>query len=139
MIKIIYKVEFGIVHSEVDNYENGCNGYCNSRFIDPIVIKAESLERLFDIVAKQFRINKDDLLINACDELGRLDIQTYTKTLNSLTDQSKKLREGWENGDFDLYLNNISGYVTVEATNFDLEKAFNNEQMKGIENNAIIF
>ena len=138
-MKKVFKAEFGLVHSDLDNYQNGCTGKGSSRFIEPIVLKAETLSRLIEIVCKHFNVEKDALLLNSCEELGRVDVQTYTKTLNSLRCQYYSNKIKYMEGIIPLYLNNISGYITVQAEGFDLESILNNENTKGLENNAIIF
>lgn len=138
-MKKVFKAEFGLVFSDLSNYGEGCIDKGSSRFIEPIVLKAETLSRLIEIVCKHFNTEEDALLLNSCEELGRIDVQTYTKTLNSLRCQYYSNKVRYINGFIPLYLNNISGYITVQAEGFDLESVLNNENTKGLENNASIF
>ena len=129
----IYSVIFGIVHSELANFENGCNpSTSKGRFLDePMIFEASTLKELLREVKKVFNVSQESLLLNSCDEMGRLDVQTYSKTLDGLRDTYNIHKSGFRSGSYDLWLNDITGKVT-KTTIPDLKHEL--AQDKALEN-----
>lgn len=83
---------------ELDNYENGCIGECNCHSGD-YDFESETIEGLI-VQLKEFT-GHDDVLINSCDEDGRIDIQGM-EDRNSMVANDCQL-EAWRAGRIDLY------------------------------------
>ena len=116
-----YIVTFDLKFSERDSFESGCYGETETTFLDdPIVITAANLESLLLKVRKHFNVDKNSLLLNSCDEVGRLDVQTYTKSKSGNKCTYNKNKGGFKKGAFDLWLHCFTGEVTVVGV-VDLE------------------
>ena len=83
---------------ELDNYRNGCNGECNSHSGD-YEFESETIGGLIEQL-KNFT-GHDDVLINACDEDGRIDIQGMEDRNNMVASDCQL--EAWRSGSMDLY------------------------------------
>lgn len=117
-----YQVKFSMVFRELDNYVNGCGNECKTDFLDePIVILGESKEALLKAVCKQFNVNMGSVLLNSCDEVGRIDVQTYTKGSSGTKCVYDKYQEGFKRGDYDLWLNCFIGECTTVPEVVDFE------------------
>lgn len=110
----LYKVEFDIVHRALDIFNDGCQpGTAISHWVEPIVCTSGTLDGLLDTVREYFNVDKDSLLLNSCDEVGRLDVQTYTTGAYGIQCVFKKHKGAFESGARNLWLNDFSGVVTV--------------------------
>ncbi|MCP4393403.1 MAG: hypothetical protein GY804_03920 [Alphaproteobacteria bacterium] len=109
-----YMVMFSLVHSELDNFKEGCDpSTSSSRFLDePLTFEANTLKELLKEIKKFFNVSQDGLLLNSCDEIGRLDVQTYSLTLDGLRCSYNRTVSEFRTGKRNLWLNNISGEVT---------------------------
>lgn len=76
-MKTAYQANGWIKHTEEDTWENGCLSASGNLFSGNDVFKADTVEALVKQL-KAFTGCDDDqnLLLNSCDTLGRLDIQT---------------------------------------------------------------
>lgn len=84
--------------SEIDDYNNGCTGEYNcSNGNDSF--QSETIEDLIEQL-KQFT-GHDDILINSCEEDGRIDIQGMEDSNNMVA--SEHDLELWRKGTIDLY------------------------------------
>lgn len=115
-----YKCVFNMVFRELDNFENGCDGGCVQDEVD-ISIQAETINELLIAVQKYFNVTGESLLLNSCDEIGRLDVQTMTKSKKAIRDSYSKYKTEFENGDCDLYLNCFIGTVKTIPRLVDLQ------------------
>lgn len=114
-----------IVHRELDIFDTGCEieGGITQFFgshLEELEIEGESLKELLNNVCKYFNVDINSILLNSCDELGRLDVQTYTKGTTAIKCSYNKYAKAFKAGDHGLYLNNISGTVTRTAEPLDL-------------------
>ena len=117
----MFKATFNLKISERDNWVNGCDPFnSNSQFIDDIEISADNLGSLLRKICKYFNVSMDSVLLNSCDEIGRIDVQTYTKTLKVNKCTYKANKDGFKNGEFDLFLNCFIGEVTTIPQSVDL-------------------
>lgn len=122
-----------IIHRELDIFDTGCDpdNSVTEFFGDhlpDLEIKGESLKDLVKNICKYFNVDVTATLLNSCDELGRLDVQTYTKGLKGVKCSYEKYREGFRSGKYGLYLNNICGTVTRTVEPLDLVKLYNNNR-----------
>ncbi|MCP3921319.1 MAG: hypothetical protein GY714_01910 [Desulfobacterales bacterium] len=126
-----YMVMFSLVHSELDNFKKGCDPSTGcSRFLDePLVFEADTLKELLKEIKKFFNVSQSGLLLNSCDELGRLDVQTHSLTLDGLRCSYNRTVKDFKTGKRDLWLNDICGHVTkIESP--DLKKELEIENRK---------
>ncbi len=128
--KTTYSIVFMLVHSELDNYEKGCNpSTAKGRFLEtPIAFEAPTLKELFKEIKIYFNVSQEALILNSGDEIGRLDVQTYSLTLDGLrcSNHKKRVQKKFKSGKLDLWLNDISGHVT-KTTTPDLKWELKNE------------
>ena len=123
-----YMVMFTQVDSELDSYGKGCNpSTAKSRFLDePLVFEADTLKELLREIKIFFNVSQESLQLNCCDETGRLDVQTYSLTLDGLRCSNKeRIFKEFKTGKRDLWLNDICGHVTkIESPDLvkELEK-----------------
>jgi hypothetical protein len=130
---MLYTFKASLIHREKDNFEQGCIGGSITEFfgdhLEDITLQDKTLTGLIKGIQNRFNVSRDDILLNSCDELSRLDIQTYTKGFRAIKCSYKQHSEGFKAGKYDLYLNNITGYVTLEQ-DLDLESILLSEQTK---------
>ncbi len=109
-----YMVMFMQVHSELDSYGKGCDpATSNCRFLEePLTFEADTLKELLKDIKKFFNVSQDSLLLNSCEEIGRLDVQTYSLTLDGLRCSYNRTIDEYKTGKRNLWLNDICGHVT---------------------------
>lgn len=133
----MYTLKLALVHSELDNHENGCDpdsnktrffGYEGELHDKRDTVEAETLEGLLKEVGKLFNVDwKQGLLLDSCEELGRLDVQTYTKGTQAIKCSYKRYESDFKSGKINLYLNNISGTVTKTPEGLNLTAILESE------------
>ena len=112
-----------IIDSELDIYADGCQpDTSETQFFDHITIDANDINQLLDAVAEFFGVPRADIVLNACDEIGRIDIQWYSTERNLPGPLGPATLERWKNGELNLYLNNASLYVE-QSQAFDFSTA----------------
>ncbi len=121
------KATFDLVFRELDNIESGCDLETSiSNFLsdqsEHVVFHAENVEDLLIMVQKHFKVNEDALLLNSCEEIGRLDVQTYTKGTKGIKCQYDQYKTRFINNEVDLWLNTIVGQVETITSPVDLLK-----------------
>lgn len=126
-----------IIHRELNNWTNGCDpdstitqffgGRNLSEFL-PIEITGDTLQQLLLEIQNRFKVSKEALLLNSCEELGRLDVQFYTDDVYNLSCQYKEHEQAYRDNEIDLYLCNLSGTVTRKIEDLDLEAIIKEEQ-----------
>jgi hypothetical protein len=94
-----------IVSSELDHWENGCTGKHSVNLWD-LEFKAENEQKLLDKITSHFDVTVDHLQFNACDEIGRIDVQL--QTLNQF-DEFQLIASELE----EFKLGNIQAYLTT--------------------------
>ncbi|UUW39250.1 hypothetical protein [Vibrio phage Artemius] len=117
----MYLAKFNLKISEIDNFENGCDPFkSETQFINDLTFESDSLTSLMTKICKHFNVRMDSVLLNSCDEIGRIDVQTYTKTLKGNKCTYDKYCEGFKNGEFDMWLNCFIGEITTKPQRVDL-------------------
>ena len=121
-----------LIHRELDIFDTGCDpdtGVTEFFGADLVHLElvGESLSELVNKVCKYFNVDITSILLNSCDELGRLDVQTYTKGTTAIKCSYDKYQETFKAGDHGMYLNNISGTVTQRVEALDLTKILREE------------
>ncbi len=132
---MLYTFKTSIIHREKVNFDQGCYGASITEFfgceLEDLTLQSKTLQGLIKEIKNYFKVDQDSILLNSCDELSRLDIQTYTKGFRAIKCSYKQHLEGFKAGKYGLYLNNITGYVTLEQ-DLDLESILSSEQTKEV-------
>jgi hypothetical protein len=92
--------------SEEDSYEYGCIGDCLDVSID-VTFKSDTLASLIEQL-KSFT-GHDDILLNSCDEQGRIDIQGM-EDIDGCTASERDI-ELWKQDKLTLYCVTYTCYV----------------------------
>lgn len=100
MIKGIHKF------SELDNWENGCEGVGNDDYIN-YTLQSETLEGILKQLGEF--CDSFDWELNSCDEIGRVDIQVY-ESADGCKAIERELEE-WKKGEYDLWLCTYTAYI----------------------------
>lgn len=122
-----------VVHREKDNFENGCDPDTSiTHFfgcdLEELTIEGKSLKELVKNICEHFNVDLNSILLDSCEELGRLDVQTYTKGTSAIKCRYNSLKKGFKAGEYDLYLNNISGTVTRTPEPLNLSAIWKDEK-----------
>ena len=117
-----YQVTFNLIFREQDHYNEGCDPDSGiTEWLDePIIIESETIPELLKAVQAHFNVGSNGLLLNSCDEIGRLDVQTYTKGSKGVKCAYKRYKEAFQLDQCALWLNNISGAVVKLPETVDL-------------------
>jgi len=116
----MFIAKFNLKISERDNFENGCDPFNSNTRIINIEFESSDLSTLLREICKYFNVRIDSVLLNSCDELGRIDVQTYTKTLKGNKCSYDQYADGFKLGNYDLFLNCFIGRVTTLPAPVDL-------------------
>lgn len=122
-MKTVYQIRGYIAHSEQDDFQNGCIAptYCEHLGSLDFTIKGNSFIDLIDQLKVTFcTSNDEDFTINACDELGRLDLQLMQIKPFHRSKVSPKSFELWKAGKKKLFLTDYSFQVERIEYEFDL-------------------
>jgi hypothetical protein len=107
-----------LVSSELDHWENGCTGEYSVNFWD-LEFKAETEQKLIDKITSHFGVTVDYLLFNACEEIGRLDVQLQTLNMFDEYQLTKSELEEFKLGNIKAYLTTFS-FQVFEQLPFNL-------------------
>src|SRR3972149_6804215 len=102
----MYLVNGMIKHSELDDYEQGYMGNGSSCHID-YVFKSDTIEDLINQIIEF--TGHDDVCLNACDELGRIDIQGMEDRLECAA--SEREIEAWKKDHIKLWAATYTCYI----------------------------
>lgn len=117
----MFKATFSLKISERDNYTNGCDPFnSHTSFIDDLSFESDNLASLLSDICKHFNVTMNSIMLNSCDEIGRIDVQTYTKTLKGNKCTYNAHKKGFIDGKFDLYLNCFIGEIVRKPVLVDL-------------------
>lgn len=122
MKKTEYEVRGYTKHIEEDNYEYGCDPKTSRVYTTEIQFQADSVEKLLVQLAGHCGVagDKDAITLNACDEVGRVDIQLLENSQG--TTASKPELEAFKKGKCRLWLADYSFCIEkVERGPVDLE------------------
>ena len=92
-----YEACGGLKHFEEDTYEDGCNPDTGGSSCVDIDFKSDSIGGLLKKIKEYFDVDNDSLLLNSCEEVGRIDIQVLENA-----EGYKALKsdiECWKDGD----------------------------------------
>lgn len=70
-----FETNEGFVFSEEDSFENGCLSNTQQSWIYDVDFKADTVKELLQKIKEHFEVDDQDISLNSCDELGRIDIQ----------------------------------------------------------------
>jgi hypothetical protein len=107
-----------LVSSELDHWENGCTGEYSVNFWD-LEFKAENEQKLIDKITSHFDVTVDHLQFNACEEIGRLDVQLQTLDKFDEFQLSKNQFDEFKRGYIKAYLTTFS-FQVYEQLPFNL-------------------
>lgn len=107
---MLYRLLSNVIsHSDKYNFNYGCVGEGTTEFHDlGETFVTDTLDIIIGKISS-FCGSKDlsDLLINSCDENGRVDCQVMTVKPHKFNRVSDKSLTLWKNGEKDLYLNDV--------------------------------
>lgn len=91
-----------IKFSEVDIFEDGCQpDTAKTEFDDFTEFKGETKEEFLSEIKKYFDVDSDSLLLDSCDEVGRIDVERMER--KSGAKATNKDIELWKLGQKSLY------------------------------------
>lgn len=103
----MYQINGFLVLKEQDDFNNGCLPETQTSLALDLTIKAETKRGIISKLKENFPSN--DFEFNACDEIGRVDIQVLED--NDGNEASNQQILDWKKGKQDLYLANYSGML----------------------------
>ena len=101
-MKTTYEAKATLKTSEEDVYETGCKLDTSNMFRVDLCHKADSLEDLLEIVKQFHMVGEEDLLLDSCDEEGRLDVQVLEDAQGCTACRTEI--QDWEQGLIRLWL-----------------------------------
>lgn len=101
-------------HTEVNDYEQGCLPDTSSCWDVDIKFSANTKEELIEQIKNYYDVTNEDIMLNSCDEPGRIDIQILEDE-NSFkaTEHDKEL---WKQGKKKLWLSTYTYYARMVTT-----------------------
>lgn len=134
----LYRLSNNVIsHSEKDVFIQGCVGGSTTEFHDiGEFFTTDNLQLIIDKI-NEFCGSKDNanLLINSCDENGRIDCQVLTVKPHKFNTVSQKSLDSWTNGERDLYLNDVSFTIETSTDSGLTYKMLQLPDVKGAYNN----
>lgn len=95
-MKFIYYIEGFLAFSDPDTYDKGCDPFRSKSHFDPAFrCEAATLEGLISELCQEFHCGRDCILLDSCDEEGRLDLQVYQSSPFSVHKVSNKVNSEW--------------------------------------------
>ena len=109
----MYMINGFLKFAEKDNFDQGCDPDTALNASIDVSFTSDTIDGILDQVRSFFGVNDENLLLNSCEENGRIDIQI---TENNNGDQpSIDELERFKRGDLDLWAVTYSG-VLYELT-----------------------
>ena len=107
-----YRVKYAMKHAEQDSYAEGClPNTVNSSTIEWNFDKS-NIESLIEACIDLTGADAKDVMLNACEEIGRIDIQVYEDENGSRVYESEEHKwNAWKEGKRKLWLCTYSFYV----------------------------
>lgn len=96
-----YRADVKDVFSEKYNYKEGCIPETGKNIPYDYTFKAKSLKELIAKIKDYFEVDKGDIELNACGEMGRMDIWRIENTLGDIP--TEREYQEWKNGKRDLW------------------------------------
>ena len=97
----MYVLKNGMKMVEEDDYEKGCLPETSFMVTMDVEFKAQTTDRIIKQVENFFAVEREDILVNACDEPGRLDVQVLENGHGYTASESEI--EDWKQGLVKLY------------------------------------
>lgn len=97
---------------EEDNYKEGC--LPNTSFIIDfdISFSGNTQEEIINKIINYFGIDKESIILNSCDEKGRIDINVLEdENSNIITDRDKTILKEWKKEKVKLWNVIYTGYL----------------------------
>ncbi len=118
MSKAYYQIDGFMKHSEQVIYDDSCQPETSDSYWIDHLIQNCSLDRLIDCIKSFTDAENDDLLLNSCDEIGRIDAQVMERADDKkANDRDFEL---WKQGKIDLYLCTYSCKVKLITEDVNL-------------------
>jgi len=99
--------------TEEDSYQSGCDPHTSQSMLVDIEFSGESTKNVLDQIKDYYSVDDGELLLNSCDELGRVDVQVLE------TEDSNKASKNdivlWKGGKKKLW-NSIYTYHIQKVT-----------------------
>lgn len=122
MTNTTYRLTLSIKHSSQDIYKEGCLPDSDETTFLEHDFDAGSISACVAKAAKFLGItDKDNILINSCDEPGRIDFQVMEDS-QGLPASERELKH-WKTGDCKLWLCNYSAYIHKVVSGFHIEES----------------
>lgn len=112
--------------SEKDNCLKGCYGETLHEW-GKIDIKASTITELLQKLQEEFKCKRDDIELNSCDNLGRVDIQVLQLKAFECHKISAENYNKFEKGEIDLWCTLYIMHVEMITTDIDLEAILKSE------------
>lgn len=106
----MYKAENFLKIAEVDDYLEGCDPDTATMSETDLGFRNETLKGLLTDIADYFGAEKEDLLLNSCEEDGRLDIQIMENNFGDVPTSTQI--EQWKVGERQLWA--VTYTTTIE-------------------------
>ena len=120
-MKTTYRIKGYIAHSEIDNWDQGCIGTTKTEWGDWYSIEADSIAGLLEKLSQDFcAASNADVLLDSCDEDGRIDLQVWQAGAFEVGNVDEDLIANWKAGKIDLWLTCYSFQVEKVVTGFSL-------------------
>lgn len=128
-MKTYYIVQGYMAIAELDNFENGCHGKSQTEFVKASdwECKADTLKELVQKLTSEFNGENDCVMLNSCEELGRIDLQVYQRQAFDNAKPSAKTLENWKAGKIDIYLTDYIFNVQQVTIDLELQSIFDSE------------
>lgn len=104
-----YQIKNVLLFTEEDNYGEGCNPDTSNTVGIDVTFEGGSQEEVIKQFKNFFDLNQEDLELNACDCLGRIDGQVLL-TCDHLRASPEQIKQ-WKKGEIKLYLGTYSAYL----------------------------
>jgi len=108
----MYKINGFSKMVEVDDYKEGCLPETMQNFEINYVISGKTKEEVIKQVMNFLNVERDAIELNACEENGRIDIQTLEDADGCKASNGEI--ERWKRGELTLYAGYYVGYLTIE-------------------------
>ncbi len=109
--------------TEEDDYQNGCNPESSQTELNCLSFESDTIQGLVMEIKEFFEVTADDVLLNSCDEVGRLDVQRMENSRENKP--GKKQIEAWQKEQCKLYAALYSFEVTkIEAVDLVKELTY---------------
>lgn len=93
--------------TEEDIFEKGCIGHMSHTTYD-VTVEAENVDHLRGKLMAEFGVSADNIEFDACDEVGRVDVQRYENDMGDKASDAEM--ERWKKGEERIWLATYTGY-----------------------------